>query len=100
MRTINKIIAVDIDQTIFEAFDLKTGKSSIPNLKIINAINQLYENNYIIIYSSRLEEDRFNTVRDLKSAGIKYHVLVLEKLKADCYIDDKALNIQDIENIL
>jgi hypothetical protein len=100
MQATNKIIAVDIDLTIFDYFDLVTKESSKLNLEIVHAINKLYENNFIIIYSARLEEDRPDTVRDLKKAGIKYHVLVLEKLKADCYIDDKALNIRDIQQIL
>lgn len=97
MPKTNQIIAVDIDGTLFERFDFLTGESFEPNYDIIHYVNRLYDSGgYIIIYTSRLERDRLATEYSLKKHGLKYHALVMEKLKADLYIDDKALNVEDI----
>lgn len=47
------------------------------------------KNNFIIIYTARSESIRESTVQELQEKGIPYHALVMEKLRADVYIDDK-----------
>jgi len=63
-------------------------------------VNTLYENpnNLIVIHTSRSSSIRQETERELFILGIKYHALVMDKLRADVYIDDKnAGGLQWIE---
>jgi hypothetical protein len=71
-----KVIAIDFDLTA----------SIFPE-----KVNALYENpnNYIVIYTSRSSLIRNDTEDELKKLNIKYHSLVMDKLRADIYIDDK-----------
>lgn len=70
------VIAIDIDGTA---------------LCFPEKVNQLYENKdmVIILYTARSESIRTQTENELKQIGIRYHALVMGKLRADVYIDDK-----------
>ena len=72
------VIAIDYDGT------LKTEKDE-------KRVNALFEdkNNFIVIYTARSESIRKQTAEHLRGRGIKYHALVMEKLRADVYVDDK-----------
>ena len=54
-------------------------------------VRELYENpdNVIIIYTARSASIRKETEEELSKANIPYHSLVMGKLRADVYIDDK-----------
>jgi hypothetical protein len=71
-----QVIAIDLDKTA----------SFFPS-----KVNALYEdpNNFIVIYTARSNSIRDQTLTELKEKGIKYHALVMDKLRADIYIDDK-----------
>lgn len=71
-----KVIAIDFDETA-SRFPYK--------------VNKLFENrnNLIIIYTARSERVRKRTEKELHKLGIKYHALVMGKIRADVYIDDK-----------
>jgi len=71
-----KVIAIDFDNTA----------SKHPE-----KINKLYENpdNLIIIYTARSNKIRKETEIELQNLKIKYHSLVMDKLRADIYIDDR-----------
>lgn len=73
-----KVIAVDFDGTA----------SNFPD-----KVNSLYENkdNFIVIYTARSSTIRYETEKELLKLGIKYHALVMDKIRADIYIDDKNL---------
>ena len=78
-----KIWAIDLDGTL--------GRQGKPIRKNINKCNKLYEGkfNFIIIYTARNETASEETLESLKKLGVNYHLLVMEKLKADVYIDDR-----------
>jgi len=81
-----KVIAIDIDGTALEYPD---------------KVNELYEdkNNVIILHTARSCSIRKQTELELHKKGIKYHSLVMDKLRADVYIDDKnAGGLQWIES--
>ena len=96
-----KIFCFDIDGVI-----CKTSKnnysSSTPIIKTIKIINELYLKNRIIIFTSRYmgrnnenvkkarAQGYKKTLKQLKSWGLKFHKLVISKLAADIYIDDKS----------
>lgn len=71
-----KVIAIDMDGTA-TAFPEK--------------VNALFEQkqHLIVIHTARSESIRRETEKELADKGIKYHVLKMEKLRADVYIDDK-----------
>lgn len=54
-------------------------------------VNELYEDpdNLIVIYTARSGAIRAKTEEFLRGLGIHYHALVMDKLRADVYIDDK-----------
>ena len=54
-------------------------------------VNELYNRPYsvVIIYTARSCDVRELTEKELKEKGIKYHALVMNKLRADVYIDDR-----------
>jgi len=80
-----KIYAFDLDGTIIKS-DKRT--------KVADVIDELFENpnNFIVVYTARSYKI-FNETRELLNRHkIKYHSLVMEKLRADVYIDNKELN--------
>lgn len=54
-------------------------------------VNELYndKDNYIIIYTARKEGRRPETIKELQELGVNYHQLIMGKLRADIYIDDR-----------
>ncbi|MFH7835139.1 MAG: HAD hydrolase family protein [Candidatus Aenigmatarchaeota archaeon] len=81
-----KVYAIDLDGTLIS-------KNNKPILKNIKKVNKLFEdrNNLIIIYTARSESIRKQTKNLLNKLNIKYHILQMEKLRADIYIDDKVI---------
>jgi hypothetical protein len=73
------VIAIDIDGTALEHPE---------------KVNNLYlrKDTVIILNTSRPEFLREKTVKELQDKGIMYNALVMDKLKADFYIDDKNGN--------
>ena len=55
------------------------------------AVNRLYNERYntVIIHTARPSSIREQTIQELKDLGINYHALVMDKLKADVYVDDR-----------
>ena len=71
-----KVFAIDLDGCAFENPE---------------KVRELYENpsNVIIIHTSRSSSIRGHTEQELKSKKIPYHALVMDRLRADVYINDK-----------
>ena len=70
------VIAIDVDGTA---------------LHHPQKVNDLYlrKDTFVVLHTSRPEFLRKKTVEELSSMGILYNALVMDKLKADFYIDDK-----------
>ncbi len=93
-----KIIAFDLDGCLTNEPKIHYSEFSkcTPNINNINKLNTLYTNGFrIIIYTSRYIEDKDLTITWLSDNNIKYHEIIFNKLLADYYIDDKAININD-----
>ena len=71
-----KVLAIDFDGTATVC---------------VERVNKLYEDpeNLIIIHTARSSRIRGRTERELDALGIRYHALVMDKLRADVYIDNK-----------
>jgi len=69
--------------------------------KSLDIVNELYDMGYqIIFYTARRERARDVTERWLKRHGFKYHLLVLNKLVGDVYIDDRSISGFDWNEVL
>lgn len=111
------IYCFDLDDTIcypnHEAKDTfeKYG-NALPCLEIIEYIRALSEDNQIIIYTARrmvthngdlqkIKEDVQEITENwLKEFEVPYDSLIFGKPYADVYIDDKALNVDDLKELL
>lgn len=113
-----RIIAVDLDETLctgsrpYSHLGIEKYKHCVPIQENIDRINRLYEKGCrIVIYTSRgmgtLGGDLgriYNTLyeptkADLVRWGIKFHELVFGKIYFDLLIDDKVLNVSDIDKL-
>lgn len=113
-----KIIAFDLDDTLCERpKDLEhmgVGKYHYctPIINMVDICNKLYDDgNTIYIYTARgMGQFKGNadaarialyevTLKQLTRWGIKNHGLVMGKIHYDMLIDDKCMNLDDIEKI-
>ena len=93
----NKVFCIDIDGTICtENVKYEDAK---PIDKVIDKINNLYNNNIINLYTARGASSgidwRTLTEKQLIDWGVKYHKLIMGKPFADYYIDNKATDVFD-----
>jgi len=84
-----KIYAIDLDGTL-----VIKGK---PVKKVIDSVNRLYEkkDTMVIIHTARNETIRERTIEYLKILKVNYHLLIMNKLRADYYIDDRNISIKE-----
>jgi histidinol phosphatase-like enzyme len=98
----NKIIYVDIDETICETPNYpRVYSNAIPIKKNIEKINKLYDEGHTIVYwtarGSRTRENWYElTKMQLDNWGVRYHELRIDKPYYDLFIDDKNIRIEEI----
>lgn len=76
-------------------------ENATPNFKVINHVNKLYnENNEIVIYTARGTKSKIDwrelTEKQLKQWHVSYHELKFNKIVYDFWIDDKCINVSDL----
>lgn len=95
-----KLIAVDLDLTLTKGKDYWGDKTQYiePNQKMIDYVNNLYiKGGHIIIYTARMPLMYPETLGWLLSHNVLFHGIAMRiKPGSDCYIDDKAINLEDI----
>ena len=97
---------VDIDDTICHYSDsvIRNGyhyENAEPNKQVIEMFNNLYEQGHEIVYYTARgtetgEDWTWLTTKQLVEWGVKCDDLKFGKPSADMYVDDKAMNINDI----
>ena len=87
-----KIIAVDLDGTLCDQTTKKPYISAISNINFIANSPAAF----LVIYTSRPEILRKQTEDWLRDNNVKYHALVMEKLRADFYIDRDNKSIDEL----
>lgn len=97
----NKVIYVDIDETICNTPTNRDYNSAVPIQENINKINELYDLGNTIVYwtsrGSRKQLDWYDlTHTQLLSWGVKFHELRVDKPYYDLFIDDKTLRIEEV----
>ena len=85
------VIAVDLDDTLVGCTE--TGVVGLP---FIQKCNTMFENpdNFIVIYTARSYSIFHQTRQLLLDHGIKHHALVMEKIRATTYYDDRNEDIK------
>lgn len=87
----------DIDGVLTNETEGHNYGQRTPNYPVIKKLKELYHNgNKIILQSARYHEDLAVTQSWLDAYGIPYHELHLGKPKADFYIDDLMLKVEEI----
>lgn len=97
-----KKFCFDIDGVIMNLTPNNDYTLAKPIDNTVELINSLYDSgHYIIIFTARGYVTKINweelTKRQLKDAGLKYHELIFGKPAADYYIDDRMIELIDIE---
>jgi len=85
------LIAVDLDGTLCEGEFWGEGEP-LPKKDIIAKVKEMYfKGHHIHIHTARKEIYRPHTTAWLMKHRVWYHSLVMEKMPADLYIDDKTV---------
>lgn len=100
-KFVKKVIYVDIDETICTSPKDRNYLQAKPIKEHIDKINRLYDEGNTIVYwtsrGSRKQIDWYDqTENQLKSWGVKYNELRVDKPYYDLFIDDKTKNIEDL----
>lgn len=105
-----KRIAVDVDGTLTkkaafpDIWEITNNQlwaqyeNAEPNQKMIDWVNKKYdEGNLIYIFTSRNNLHQRVTKKWLDKHGVKYHYILMDKPYYDIIVDDKSLNLEDIQ---
>ena len=96
-----KVIAVDLDGVLCEGkYWVGDGKKIKPIKENIKKVNKLYLTNFIVIWTARRYCQAENTMNWLRENGVHYHAIHFEKMAADIYCDDKAINSKNLKSFI
>lgn len=92
----NKVIYIDIDNTICTQILCGDYSKAEPYPDRIEYFNSLYEKNKIIYWTARGTMTGIDwtkvTKKQFNDWGVKYHDILFKKPHYDIFIDDKAIN--------
>ncbi len=91
-----KVIAVDVDGVLCEgeAWTERDCMEATPIRHNIQKVNELYNHNFIVIYSARRRHLLNATAVWLDDHNVRYHAICPHsKMAADAYIDDKNMEL-------
>ena len=97
-----KVYAVDLDGTLCEKISggwwaKENAPDPKPIPKVIKKVNEWYTQGHtIIIHTARPRMYYEATEAWLIKHGVYYHAIRMGKVRADFYIDDKAINVKDL----
>lgn len=98
----NLTIAIDIDGTIADCSEVDYDRVDRDRYELMKArpakgapeaVRRLHDEGHIIVfYTSRRKDSEEVTRKWLEQHGFPFHHIVMEKLLAHVYIDDRAIN--------
>jgi len=93
-----KIFAVDLDGTLCneQCWTPEEIAVSTVNHRIAEKVEEAFRHGFVVIYTARRDENIPVTLKWLRQNNIRYHAFSNIKIPADCYLDDKAINVNDI----
>lgn len=96
----SKTYVFDLDGTLCEERKTFEKCLALPKQNIINYVNELHEQGHtIIIYTARSWPEFKMTEHWLTANNVKYNILMCGKPVYDHWIDDRAINVNDIEKL-
>jgi hypothetical protein len=104
------IIAVDLDDTLCKGTmpwpkDPEKNQPKVtrffetcsPILEAISKVNKMFDEGHtIIIWTSRRPDDYKTTFDWLYNNKVKFHDLILHKLRVDVYIDNQSVTMREV----
>lgn len=97
----NKKICFDIDGVLASLTPGNDYSKAMPIQNNIDILNELYPHNHIVLFTARGSETGIDwkevTQNQMNAWGVKYHELRFGKPGADMFIDDRAVNINDLK---
>jgi len=92
------LYAIDVDGTLCEdQFSWWEYEKAVPIIENIEKINKLFDDGHqVILYTSRREENRQVTLEWLEQNQVKYHGIIFDKFRADCYVDSCAKRMEEV----
>jgi hydroxymethylpyrimidine pyrophosphatase-like HAD family hydrolase len=91
----------DLDGTICEERPTFERSLAAPNVEIINVINDLYiKGHFIIIFTARSWAEYTMTKEWLIENKVNHNILMCGKIIYDKWIDDRAINVKNIKELL
>lgn len=93
-----KLILVDVDGTLCKevCWTVIDCLRATPDMKLIKKVNDLFEKEFIIIYTARKTELISATMEWLAKHNVKYHAISNHKIPGDAYIDRDILHPDDL----
>lgn len=100
----NQRFVFDIDGVIAQYRDDLNYSQAVPNKKMIQIVNKLYDLGCeIVLFTARGYVTKYDwrkiTTEQMTTWGVKYHELLFGKPNADYYVDDKMLELDLLYNI-
>lgn len=95
---ISKVILIDLDKTLTttEAWTKEDCLSAGVNLEMAKKVEDLFQKNFIVIYTARRDENIPATLEWLRRNNIRWHAISNNKCAADVYIDDKMIRPEEL----
>ena len=92
-----KVILVDIDgcltaDTAWTSEDCLRAK---PRLDVIEKVNELYKENFIVLYTARRDHLIPATLEWCRRNNVHFQAISNLKVGAEIYIDDRCVNVED-----
>jgi hypothetical protein len=100
-----KTFVFDIDGVVATIVPSLDYELAGPNQEIIRVVNLLYDRGHrIVLFTARGtltgRDWRATTERQLRDWGVRFHELAFGKPAADYYIDDKALPVGELLDLV
>lgn len=93
-----EIICIDIDETLTKetCWTEEECLNALPNKEVIEKVNEIYNNNFVVIYTARRDFLIPATLKWLRKNGIMFHCISNNKIPTDAgYVDDKSVEIKN-----
>jgi hydroxymethylpyrimidine pyrophosphatase-like HAD family hydrolase len=96
----SKTFVFDVDGTLCEERKTFEKFFAAPKQDVIDIANKLFDAGHrIIVYTGRSWAEYTITEHWLKEHNVKYHMLMCGKVYYDHWIDDRAINVKNVEDL-
>jgi len=96
-----RVICVDLDGTLADGVSWTPEEclGAKPNEELIEQINELYEENFIVLYTARRDHLIPATLEWCRRNNVQWHAWSNKKIGAEYYLDDRSLRPEEVWKI-